>query len=256
MTNSVKDRITADLEKAKAEGNLRADRIREIVKASVAQAVAEVKAGSGEIRLIARDALAAVVNLLKEKGHESKEAVTASVEGVVEGITASRQATIAQAQSQLDHLQGQIDAHEQTLEADVDGALTEIETTARTTSHKTQSWVEAAAKSIRESQQFAVVREQYARLQSQLNQLDTQLTERYGDRYEEVKHQLEQYLESVKTWYDQTKAKVEAGAPDPVQTAKADWEERLAEAGTAVARKEQEVKQHLKTFLHPDKQRQ
>jgi hypothetical protein len=255
MTNPVQERITSDLEKAKAEGNLRAERIREIVKTAVSQAVAEIKAGSGEIRFIGRDALAAVIGLLQEKGDESKEAITASVEGVVEGITSARQATIAQAQSQLDNLQNQIDVHEQTLEADVDSALAEIETTTRTTSHKTQSWVTAAAKSIRESQQFAVVREQYARLQTQLNRLDTQLTERYGDRYEDVKHQLEEYLESVKVWYDQTKAKVEAGAPDPVQAAKADLEDRLAEAGTAVARKEQEVKQHLKTLLHRDKHR-
>lgn len=255
MTSPVKERITTDLEKAKAEGNLRTERIREIVKVAVAQAVAEIKAGSGEIRFIARDALAAVIGLLKEKGYESKEAVSASVEGVVEGITASRQATIAHAQSQLDQLQSQIDDHEQILESDVHSALVELETTAQGTSRETQSWVESAAKSIRDSQQFAVVREQYARLQTQLNRLDTQLTERYGDRYEDVKHQLEQYLESVKTWYDQTKAKVEAGAPDPVQAAKMDLEDRLAEAGTAVARKEQEVKQHLKSFLHQDKHR-
>ncbi|NJP11876.1 MAG: histidine kinase [Leptolyngbyaceae cyanobacterium RU_5_1] len=252
MSNVVKERITDDLQKARAEGNLRAERIREIVKAAVSQAVTEIKGGSGEIRGIAKDAVLAVVDFLKERGKTVQDDVAASIEGVVEGIRTSQEDAIAKSQAQVDQLQAEVDAQTQTLEAEVDGALVEIETSAKQSSADFKSLIDAAIHTIRESKQFAQLQDQYVKLRARLAVFDERLAERYGDRYEQVKHQLEKYLENTKAWYSTTKAKVEAGTPDPVQKMQVELGIKMSEAGAAVAKKEQELKQHLKEMLHKE----
>lgn len=239
MSTVIKERITSDLKKAKDEGGLRAERIREIVKSAVVQAIGEVKEGSVEVRTVARDAIAAVIDLVKERGHEAKAEVAASVEGVIDGIRASREQEIAKTQAHVDHLQTQIDVQAQQLEADVDSALVAIEIEARESPSEFRTLLENLVGTIRESKQFLVLKEQYARLQSQLVKLDENLAERYGDRYGYVKQQLEKYWESATVWYEKNKAEVAAGKPDPVQKAHMDLGAKMAEAGAVVAKKEQ-----------------
>lgn len=250
MATDVKERIAADLQKAKQEGGLRSDRIREIVKSAVSQSLGEIKAGSGEIGTIAREAIAAVIDLMKEKGHEAKAEMSASVEGVVEGIRESRQTAIANTQSQMDQLQTELDTHAQQLEADVDGALVAIETEAQQSTGDVKTTLEKIVATIRESKQFAVVQEQYAKLRSQLAVLDERLAERYGDRYEQVKHQLEKYWDNAKVWYDKNRAEVESGQVDPVEKTQVGLGEKFAQAGSFVAQKEQEIKSKIKDALH------
>lgn len=57
MTDSVKDQLATDLEKAKTESGMRANRLRAIVKAAAVEAIAEVKAGSKELGSIAKKQL-------------------------------------------------------------------------------------------------------------------------------------------------------------------------------------------------------
>lgn len=257
MSEVVKERIAADLQKAKEEGSLRSERIREIVKEAVAQAVSEIKQGSGEIRTIARDAISAVIELLKDKGSETKAEVYASIEGVIDGIKASRQDDIAHTQSQVDHLQASLDTQTQTLEAEVNSALVEIEATAKqstSASPDLKSLFASAVEAILESKQFAVLKDQYVKLRSQLAVLDERLAERYGDRYEQVKQQLEKYLANAKVWYDKTKEEVSAGVPDPVQRMQVEIGAKMAEAGAAAARKEHAAKERLKELLHKETQ--
>lgn len=252
MANEVKERIAEDLQKAKQEGGLRTDRIREIVKQAVSQAVGEIKEGSGEIRTIARDAIAAVIDSVKERGHEAKAEMMASVEGVVDGIRESRQTTIAQTQTQMDQLQIELDAQTQQLEHEVDGALVAIETEAKQSSTDVQTVFEKIIATIRESKQFNVVQEQYAKLRSQLAVLDERLAERYGDRYDQVKHQLEGYWEDAKVWYEKNRTEVEAGNVDPVEKTQVGLGEKFAQAGSFVAKKEQEIKTKIKDALHSE----
>jgi hypothetical protein len=253
MSDVVKEKIAAEFKKAKEEGSLRTDRIREIVKVAVAEAVGEVKAGSAEIRGIAGSAIAAVIDLLKEKGGEVKAEVNASIEGVIDGIQASRQDGITQTQRQVDHLQSELDSQQQILDAEIDGALVTIETVAReseASSSVLQSLFEAAVQKIRASQQFAAAQEQYVKAREQLVALDAKLTERYGDRYQHVKHQLEKYLEVAKVWYEKAKTEI----PDPVQKMHIELGAKMAEAGAAAARKEQAAKDRLKDILHKETQ--
>ncbi len=250
MATDVKERIASDLQKAKQEGSVRSDRIREIVKLAVAEAVGEIKLGSGEIRTIAQDAIAAVIDLVKEKGQDAKADMTASVEGVVDGIRSSRQTAIAQTQSQMDQLQTELDAHTQQLDAEVDGALMAIETEAHQSTTDMKTLLAKIVGVIRESKQFATVQVQYTKLRGQLAVLDERLLEKYGDRYDQVKHQLEKYWETAKGWYAENRTEVEAGAANPVDKTQAGESEKFAQAGSFVAQKEQEIKAKIKDVLH------
>lgn len=66
MSESVKERVTADLQKAKSEGKIRAERIQEIVQDAFSQALSEVKEGSGEIRVIAKETLSEMFKRISE----------------------------------------------------------------------------------------------------------------------------------------------------------------------------------------------
>lgn len=250
MATDIKEQIAADLEKAKQEGSLRSDRIREIVKSAVAQAVNELKGGSGEIRTIAKDAIAAVIDLVKERGHEAKSEMMASVEGVVDGIRESRQNAMSNTQSQMDQLQTELDVQVQQLEADVDGALVAIEAEAKQSNSDVKTLLEKVVDSVRDTKQFAVVQDQYAKLRDQLAVLDERLAEKYGDRYDQVKHQLEKYRDTAKVWYEKNRTEVEAGKVDPVEKTQVGLGEKFAQAGSFVAKKEQEIKSKIKDALH------
>ncbi|NJR57768.1 MAG: histidine kinase [Cyanobacteria bacterium CRU_2_1] len=242
---SVKERVSTDLQKAKVEGSLRADRIKGIVQTAVSEAIAEFKAGSQELRSIAQDAITAVVETLGEKSKDVKEGVAASVEGVIEGISESRRKQIAETQAQVDQLQAQIDEQEQQLESDIDGALTQIEVSEKTASHDLKSLIATVVNAMKERDEFATLRQQYAKLRTRLELIDANLAARYGDRYEEVK----QHLENAKAWYDNAKARAESGGVDPVQARQTEFEAKMGEAGAALARKEAQVKQRLKELL-------
>jgi hypothetical protein len=83
-------------------------------------------------------------------------------------------------------------------------------------------------------------------LRSQLVNLDVKLTTQYGNRYETVK----QRLGLFQAWYDQTKEKAEASGTDPVQQKQAEIELKIANQGTLVARKEQQIRQQVKEYLN------
>jgi hypothetical protein len=83
-------------------------------------------------------------------------------------------------------------------------------------------------------------------LRSQLVNLDATLATQYGNRYETVK----QRLGLFQAWYDQTKAKAEASGVDPVQQKQAEIELKIANQGTLVARKEQQIRQQVKEYLN------
>lgn len=243
MSTSVKEKITVDLQKAKSEGSLRAERIRDIVREAVSQAVAEIKAGSTEIRTIAKDAMAAVSDSFKASNQEAE--MTASIEGIVDGISQSSRDQIAEAQVQVDQLQAQISENEQTIETNVESAIVGIsEATGEQTSPSFRSLVAAILTSLKE-QQLARLQVQFAKLKEQLIKLDATLSNRYGDRYAGVKER----METAKGHYEEAKARVAAGEPNPVDQAQAELTEKASQAGAAVARIEELIKQRLKTFV-------
>jgi gas vesicle protein len=241
MSTPLKDQLKADLEKAKGEGKLRADRIREIVQSAVSQASAEAKEGSTEIRSLVKETLSIVIETLKERGGEIKEEVTASVEGVIKGISSSRRQSIAKTQEEVKQLQAQLDSEETELQVQIDNVLSDIEEAGKDTTPSIRTSLESAIDSLKDSEEVALMRKRYAQLQTQLAVLRANLAARYGEREDEVKI----HLDDAKTWYDRAQIQAETTA-DTVKQKGAEFENKLGEAGAALARKEQRVRQLLK----------
>jgi hypothetical protein len=242
MTNSVKDRISTDLQRAKSEGSLRSERIRQIVKSAITQAIAELKEGSVEIRTVAQDAFSAVLENVQDQGQKTKEDLQASVEGIIEGVSESRRDAIAQTQTQIQELQTQIDHQEQQLESDVDGALVQIESTGQQSSSAVKDALNEILNRFRDREEFSAMKEQYARLKGQLAILDANLAARYGERYDDVKR----HMETAKTWYTNAKTEAEREGVDKVHKTQVEVEAKMGEIGGAIARKEARVKELLK----------
>ncbi|PZV19255.1 MAG: hypothetical protein DCF22_00885 [Leptolyngbya sp.] len=204
MATVIKEKVTADLQKAKTEGGLRVEKIREIFKTAVAQSIAEVKGGSGEVRAIAKDSMASVIDILNETGNNTQAEVNASVEGIVEGIQDSNYNA-----------------------ADIGGALAEIEASGNQTSADMQSLMAAVLNAVKRTPQYAVLMERYAEVKTRLNSVDAQLSEKYGDRYQQLKQQLGKFWELAKVWFEKAKATV--SAPDPVQRMHMELGAKMAE---------------------------
>lgn len=249
MSKSFKEQISTDLEKAKEEGKLRSDRIREIVKAAVTSAASELQEGSGEIRSLVRDAVTTVIQSLRDRGTEAKEEITASIEGAIEGISEKRRQTIAQSEVEVQKLQSQIDSQEKELQDEIDHALNDIETTSNGASDNLKAAINSSVSNIRDSEEVALLRKRYAQLQTQLAIVKANLTTRYGERYDEAR----KHLDDAKIWYAETMKRAE-NEPDAgqnrLQEKQAEVEAKMSQAGTALARKERQVRQLLKDLWH------
>ena len=82
-------------------------------------------------------------------------------------------------------------------------------------------------------------------LKSRLITLDATLTTRYGDRYQAVKQRVEKLADQ----YNNAIANAEAQGSDPLQQKQTEFETKVGEAGTSVARKELQIRQQLKDLL-------
>ena len=244
MSNLVKQKITTNLDRAKSQGKIRAEHIREIVKDAVAQTVAELKEGSDEIGLIVKDAISTVMADLKAdlkgSGKEKSENITASIEGAIAGSTHQRQQAIAERRASLLAIQTQLDHQQEELDRESHAIMMDIKTVELPDTNPEE--ISLAVNTYQERQELGIFQEQYVNLKSQLAGLDEKLLSRYGDRYEEIKQQ----WEKVKTWYDQKKVESETTGVIPLQQKQAEIEKTLGGLGSVVARKEEEIKQNLK----------
>lgn len=240
MSDSRKERIVADLQQAKQTGELKTERIREIIKNAISEAVSEVKSGRSEIAGLIQDAIAAVTETVQETGGEVKEEVTASIQGAIDGISEARRQKISQTQSEITTLEAQIVEEEQELQQEIDEALAEVKTKSDTQSDKVKEAIAEALIKIGNSEEFAILQKHYARLKAQTAVLQANLANRYGEQYEEVG----KYLEDAKVWYGKAKEDPEVFT-EPVKRKRAEFEEKLSKSGGAVARKEKQLKQLL-----------
>lgn len=246
MSNSVKERVKADLEQAKVEGQVRVERLRDIIKTAVSQAVDELQGGSGEIRLIVRDAIAVLVESLSERGKHTKEEAMASVEGLIEGISGSKQEAISQTDREIQQLQSRMEQEQRELDETMDVAVSELESASSNNSLEIKELLSTMADRVKNTEEASLLKKRYSQLQTQLAIVKANLALRYGDRYEEVKH----HLDTAKTWHETAKAQSDNLESGLVQQKQAEFETKLGQAGTAVAQKEKEVKRLLKELWH------
>ncbi len=241
MTNTSKEKIIADLQKAKIEGQIRSEKIREIVSSAVSDAASEFKQGSVEIRSLVKEAVSATMNVFKEKGGEIQEEITAAIQGAIEGITHAQQQTIGKNQAEIRELQGKIHSEEEQLQNDIDRAIDDVIEVGKDQSEDIKSALNSAIYTIKDSEEVTLMKKRYAQLQAQLAIVKANLAERYGESYENVK----QYLDEANNWYQQAKKDPEKFTSQ-VEEKRREFEKKLGETGTAVAKKERKVKQFLR----------
>ncbi len=241
MPSSIKDQVTNDLKQAKETGQLRAERVREIVRAAVSQVVSEVKQGSGEIGSIVKDAVAGAIAGLRDRGSETKEEITASIEGAIEGANTVRHRSISQAQAEIKQLLAKLDTEEEALQQQVESDLTEVEAAGKDEPADIRASIEAAIHGLKDSEEATLLKRRYAQLQAQAAILRAKLVARHGGRFEEV----EGYVSDAKNWYSQARTKAEADGVTQTEQKQVQLEERFGEAGSAAARRERKVRQLL-----------
>jgi archaellum component FlaC len=244
MTVTSKNKIKDALEVAKQQGQLRADKIQSIVRNAIADTTSEVKEGRQEISSIVRDAVSAVIETFQDKGGEIKEEITASLEGAIEGIRSIRGQNLSQNRTELKQIQSQIDENETEFQQEIDGALVRVQETETDRPEQVKAAIASAIETIRNSEEVSLLQKRYAQLRAQLAIVDANLAERYGDRYEDVQN----HLNEAKSWYEKAKEDP-AVFKDKVDLKKVEFEQKLSEAGTAVAKRERRVKQMLRELV-------
>ncbi len=244
MPNNIKEQIQADLQQAKQTGQLRSDRIREIVKGAVSQVASEFKEGSSELRTLVKDAISTVIENLQDRGGELKEEVTASIEGALEAINSKRHEAIAKTQAEVQQLQAKLDEQEDNIQQEVEGILAEIQETGKEKSSATKTAVDSAINTVKDSEEVALLKKRYAQLQGQLAIVRANITARYGGRSQEVQG----YLDEAKNWFNQARPQAEVVVTQ-VQEKHSQMDEKIGEAGTALARKERQIRQILRDLL-------
>jgi len=245
MPNSIKEQITTDLQQAKESGQLRSERIREIVQSAVAEVATEVKTGSSEMRSLVKDAVAAVMESLREQGGELTEEISASLEGAIAGMSRLRRQAIAKTHTEIQQLQARLDQEESDLQEDINSALVEVKEESQTAPSALKTTLDSVVDSLQDTEEVALMKKRYAQLQAQLAILRANLMERYGGRYEEVKT----YLDEAQTWYQQARTQAET-VTERVEEQHAQLDEKLGEAGTAVAKGERRLRHLLSELLH------
>jgi hypothetical protein len=99
---------------------------------------------------------------------------------------------------------------------------------------------------------FPLLQAQSARLKSKLSELDGRLASRYGERYFQIKQQ----LDGTKVWYEKTRAEAERTGTIPLEQKTEAATGEVAKAGSSAARKEAVIKQQLKDLWQSIKNRQ
>lgn len=241
MEESRKDQIIANLQQAKQTGQLKTESIRDIVKKAVAEATSEVKEGRAEIVTLVQEAIAAVVEIYKDKQGEIKEEISASIEGALEGISNTRREAISNTQSEIQTLQVKLEKEEAELQQEIDGVLKEVQAESQNNSEKVKAAIADAVSSLENSEEVALLQKRYAQLKAQLAIVRANLAGRYGESYDNVNH----YLNDAKAWYEKAKANPEVFT-GKIEEKQQEFEEKLGQTGAAIAKRERQVKSMLK----------
>ena len=241
MNDSKKDKIISNLKQAKETGQLKTENIKDIVKTAISEAASEVKEGRAEISSLVQEAIAAVVEIFQDKKGAIQEEVTASIEGAIEGISNARLKTIAATQSEIKTLQAKVETEEAQLQQEIEGVLEDLQTKSHDKSSEIKEAIAAAMDTVKNSEEVALLQKRYAQLKAQLAIVQANLSNRYGESYKSVS----QYLDEAKAWYEKARENPEVFT-EKVAAKQQEFETKLAEAGSAIAKKERQIKQLLK----------
>lgn len=240
MNESSKDKIINNLQQAKKTGQLKTENIKDIVKTAISEAASEIKEGRAEISGLVQDAIAAVVEIFQDKKGEIKEEVTASIEGAIEGISNVRRKAIDSTQSEIKTLEAKVVTEEEELQKEIDGVLDDLQEKSKESSTNVKEAINSAIHTIKNSEEVALLKKRYAQLKAQLAIVQANLAGRYGESSGNVS----QYLDEAKAWYEKAKENPEVFT-GKIEEKQLEFEQKLGEAGQAIAKKERQVKRIL-----------
>jgi vacuolar-type H+-ATPase subunit H len=241
MSKPIKERITDNIDKAKGEGKLRSENIRSIVTDAAALTATEIKEGAERMRTIVKDAVTSAMADIKDTGSELPEKVTHSIEHALEESTRYRKEAIASLQTKIHEIQAQIDERQRQMDRDLDETIVDIKTNEVDESSKLNEAIDNAVNNVKEREETTSLKQQYLDLKFQLANLDAKLAARYGDRYSEVKQQ----LEKVKLLYDNAKAEAEASGVTPIEAKRSEIERKISKFAASAVIAEQEIVKYM-----------
>lgn len=242
--SSLKENLTKNVSEIKHTGADRLARIREIFRGAVRQSLSELEEGSSEIRAIATEAASVAMSSLKDRGADAKDEISASIDGIVDAVGERRKTAISKAETEAKQLQVVLDREMAGLQADVDEAIGGIEASASDTVPELREFFDSAIASIKRSEESALIAKRYAQLQAQLSILRANLSARYGDRFDDIGT----YIDDAKEWYQKAKEAPDATS-EAIQQKHDAFENLLADAGSAIAKRERRVRTVLKNLL-------
>jgi hypothetical protein len=282
MSNSFKQQITAELQKAKNAGGVRVERIRKILQDAASQTVSELKEGTGELRSIAKDSTTTLIETLKDKPQTSTQEVHTPVEVVIESadepesLATLEVVTLEQPPATPVQLLGPAEDPivavspvpvspvavspvtaspvtaspiPEVLETPVEIAVAISEPTTQA-DQQSATEAEAATSTFVDSLKALIEQvrqsEAYAKLKRQFATIDTNLSARYGERYEAFKQEFNQDMQKAKIWYDGQRVNADATGSNWLERKQAEFEVKMSEAGATIASKEQKIKYLLK----------
>ena len=240
MADSVKDKVAEDLKLAKDAGKVRSDRVREIIAAAVAQVRQELKQGSGEIRPLVKEAFTAAIAGVQDAGEDIKS----SIEGVIDGISSTRRKSIAETEAKVKQLQSELEEQEDQLEQEIESSIAGIRDAGKEAPAKIREQIQEAIDALQNTEEADLLRKRYAQVQAQLAILRASMAARTEAYYDKAQG----HLDEAKSWYGKARPKAEELKGQADQSV-LKLEQQLAEAGTALAKREHRVRSLLSDLL-------
>ncbi len=240
MADSVKDKVAEDLKLAKDAGKVQSDRVREIIATAVAQVRQELKQGSGEIRPLVKEAFTAAIAGVQDAGEDIKS----SIEGVIDGISSTRRTAIAETEAKVKQLQSELEAQEDQLEQEIESSIAGIQDASKEAPAKVREQIQEAIEALQNTEEADLLRKRYAQVQAQLAILRANMAARTEAYYDKAQG----HLDEAKSWYGKARPKAEQLKGQADQNV-LKLEQQLAEAGTALAQREQRVRSLLSDLL-------
>lgn len=184
MANTVQDRVKTEWEKAQKEGGQRANRIREIVKAAAAEALAELREGSSEIETQGRKTLAEMIEQLRANEAADAAAAEAVADAVAEAVQAEANAE-----------------------------------TAAETSASAPTWAQIFAdlRYLANDRKVGWAQQLLSGLQTQIDRFDTKMATEQGNRYDVVRPLVRGFRSLVALAYSKLGQPAAPPAPTPVR---------------------------------------
>jgi hypothetical protein len=262
MTNSVKDQISADFQKAKSVGGERIERIRKIFQAALSQTVTELKQGGTEIQSIAKDSTSNLADALKAKQTTAQNAPM-PVEVKIEDITDEAIVYAIATNDQITESMTDEEIAEAILETEFQAEVAATEPTVTESTVTTEANQPAADRPIelpeslkmildrimaivQDEKTHAAVKPYMTKITELVVAADQRLQARYGGRYENFKQEFQQDVAKTKVWYKDAKADAARVGSFWTDRKQVELDVKAGEAGATLAQKEQKIKQLLK----------